>query len=240
MLPARRMASSASMVPLVSTSRISLSRSVRCSTRAASTVVGHATDRAERRVQAQATDGCSLFVTFLRLRGRTIAAAALDGQHHFQLTGAGQVGDDQLGVHDLDVVIVSNIAGRDRTRAFLGQRQLGTIARVHAQGDVLQVQQDFDDILLHTFDAGVLVQHTLDLGLYDRCARHAGQQDTAQSVTQRVAEAALEGLDDDARASRGLGLHPDAARLQEFADGFLHFGSPLLLTWSRARPRGSR
>jgi len=37
MLPARRIASSASMVPLVSMSMTSLSRSVRCSTRAAST-----------------------------------------------------------------------------------------------------------------------------------------------------------------------------------------------------------
>jgi hypothetical protein len=40
-----------------------------------------------------------------------------------------------------------------------------------------------------------------------------------------MAEPALEGLDDDAGTIARLGLHPDAAWLQEFCNGWLHGSS---------------
>jgi hypothetical protein len=35
-------------------------------------------------------------------------------------------------------------------------------------GDVLEVQQDFDHVLLQAFDRGVLVQHAVDFDLGNR------------------------------------------------------------------------
>ena len=87
---------------------------------------------------------------------------------------------------------------------------------MHADRDRLEVQQDVDDVFLHALDAGVLVQHAVDLDLGDRRARHRRQQHAPQRVAERVAEAALERLDDHARLARRDRLHLDDARLQEF------------------------
>jgi broad specificity phosphatase PhoE len=46
------------------------------------------------------------------------------------------------------------------------------VARIQADRNLLQVQQDVDDVFLHALDARVLVQHALDLGLGDRTAGH--------------------------------------------------------------------
>jgi hypothetical protein len=99
---------------------------------------------------------------------------------------------------------------------FLVQAQLGGVARVHADGHRLEVQQHVDHVFLHALDAGVLVQHAVDLDFGDRGTGHGGQQHAPQGIAQRVAESALEGLDHHARLTRGHRLHLDDAGLQEF------------------------
>ncbi len=89
---------------------------------------------------------------------------------------------------------------------------------MHAQRDQLQVQQHVDDVFLHAFYAGVLVQHTVDLHLGDRRTGHRREQHAPQRVAERVAEAALERFDDDSRLARRNRLHLDHARLEELAD----------------------
>ena len=102
-----------------------------------------------------------------------------------------------------------------RARALLLQAQLRAIARVHADRDRLEVQQDVDDVFLDALDAGVLVQHAFDLSLGDGAAGHGREQHPAQRVAERMAEATLERLDGDARLARGNGLHLHHAGLQE-------------------------
>lgn len=60
-----------------------------------------------------------------------------------------------------------------------------------------QVQQDFNDVFLYTFDRGVLMEYAIDLGLDYCTARHGGQQDAAQRVAQGMVEATLERLERD-------------------------------------------
>jgi hypothetical protein len=115
----------------------------------------------------------------------------------------------------------------DRAGALLRETQLGAVTRVHLECHLLEVQQDVDDVFLHAFDGGVLVQHALDLHFGDRGARHRRQQHATQRVAERVAEATLERLDDDARLARGRGLHLDDSGLQKFADCTLHSIPPL-------------
>ena len=55
---------------------------------------------------------------------------------------------------------------------------------------------------------------TVDLDFDDRAARDGRQQHATQRVAERVAEAALEGLDDDARPVRTDALDLDATRTQ--------------------------
>ena len=139
-----------------------------------------------------------------------------------QLPGLGQVGDHQVRVHDLDVVIGLDVAGGHRARALLVQAQLRAVARVHAQRHGLQVEEDVDHVLLHALDAGVLVQHAVDLDLGDGGSRHGRQQHAAQRVAERVAEATLERLDHHARLARSNRLHLHHAGSQELAYGTLH------------------
>ncbi len=107
---------------------------------------------------------------------------------------------------------------------------------MHAQRDLLEVQQHLDHVLLDAIDAGVLVQHAFDFNFCDGSARHGRQQHTTKRVAQRVTKAAFEGLDHHARLTRRNGLHLDDTRLEEF--GYcLHVTT---LTSNTTRRPGSR
>ena len=170
-------------------------------------------------VIANLTKAGELTMTLKVERGRGYRPAALDLQRHHELAGLGQVRDHELRVEDLDVVVTLDVAGTDRARALLRQAQLGRLARVEAQRNLLEVQQDLDDVLLDALDAGVFVQHALDLGLGDRAAGHRRQQHAPQRVAERVAETALERLDDHAGVAGGRRRHLDDARAEELANG---------------------
>ena len=157
-----------------------------------------------------------LLFGFLWLRRRAIAAAALHRQHHLQFARARQVGNHQFRVHDFNIVITGDVAGCHRTGPFLGQRQLPMVARVHADGDIFEIQQNLNHVFLHTLDAGVLVQHTLDLGFDNGRTRHAGKQHSTQRIAQRVTKATLEGFNNNPRPRRALRLDVDTAGLQKF------------------------
>ncbi len=182
--------------------------------------------RAERRIELQTADRACLLLERRALRRGPIAAAALDLEHHVQLAGAGQVRDNEVRVHDLDVVIELDIARSNRPRALLRNPQFGGVARVHAHGHLLQVEQDVDHVLLHALDAGVLVEYALDLRLRDRRARHGRQQNAAQRVAQRMAETTLERFDGDLRLKVIDRRHLDDARLQKLIYRFLHGNNP--------------
>ncbi len=130
------------------------------------------------------------------------------------------------GIHDFDVVVRLDVARRHRAGALLVKTQFRAVTRMHAQRDLLEVEQDVDDIFLHTLDARVLMQHAVDLDFRDRTAGHGGKQYATQRVAERVAEAPLERLDHDARLPRCERLYLHDARLQKFSHGTLHGSSP--------------
>src|SRR5580698_10777963 len=98
---------------------------------------------------------------------------------------------------------------------------------MHTKRDRLQVQQDVDHVLLYTLDAGVFMEHAVDLDLGDGATGHRRKQHTTKRVAERVAEAPLERFNDDARLARGNGLHLHDAGLQELGNGSLHCGYTL-------------
>ena len=195
-------------------SRTSLSRSVRCSTRARLDGVAHAPHRRERGVEQDAADRAAALGLDARGR-RLVAAALLDLDLHLELAAGGQVRDDVLGIDDLDVVVRLDVGGRDRALAGLGELQHHVVAVVQLEHDALQVQQDVDDVFLHAVERRVLVQHAGDLDLGRRVAGHRRQQHAAQRVAQRVAVAALERLHHHLGVERRHALHVDDARLQQ-------------------------
>src|SRR5688500_2572222 len=189
--------------------------------------VGDAAHRRERGVELQAADRAALLLELETLDGGPVAAAALDLERHRQLGRLVQVRDHEVRVHDRDVVVDLDVARGDRARALLAEPELDRVARVHLDRDRLEVQQDVDDVLLDTLDAGVLVQHAVDLDLGHGAAGHRGEQHAPQRVAERVAEAALERLDHDARLARSRFRHLDGPGLEEFRGGTLHCRHPL-------------
>ena len=88
---------------------------------------------------------------------------------------------------------------------------------MHADGHLLQIEDDVGDVLDHPGDGGELVQHTLDLHRRHCGPLDRGEQDPAHGVTDGGGEAALERLRDEAAVARRqrLGVHLDPLRALE-------------------------
>ena len=127
-----------------------------------------------------------------------------------------------VGVEDLDVVVGLDVGGGDDARTLLLQLQGVGVAAVHADGDVLQVQQDFEHVLLQAFDRGVLVQHAVDLDFGDREARDRGQQHATQRIAEGMTVTALQRFDHDLGAVVGKALDLRAAGTQHLVGGNRH------------------
>ena len=100
--------------------------------------------------------------------------------------------------------------------------QLSGIARVHANRDLLEIEQHVDDVFLHALDARVLVQHALNLGFGDRRTGHRGEQHATQGIAERGFGHTLERLDDHAGLTRRERADLHDAGLEEFGYGSLH------------------
>ena len=57
-----------------------------------------------------------------------------------------------IGIDDFDVVVGLDIGGRHRPLARLGELERDVVAIVQLEHDALEVQQDVDDVLLHTIE----------------------------------------------------------------------------------------
>src|SRR5262249_20850589 len=104
----------------------------------------------------------------------------------------GQGGDDVFRIDDLHRLVGDDVLGADHAALVAvdanGARLLAGV--LHHQA--LDVEDDVGDVLDPAGDGGDFVLHALDLDLGNGAALKAGQQDTAQAVADRHAEAALE------------------------------------------------
>ena len=110
-----------------------------------------------------------------------------------------------LGVEDFDVRRGLDLAGGDGAGAGRLQRHALGAFGVHAQGELLDVEDDVDDVLADAFERRELVDHAVDLDRGDGGALQRGEQDPAQRVAEGDAEAALEGLGDDTGLAGAVG-----------------------------------
>src|SRR5690606_38072316 len=204
--------------------------------------IGHTTNRAKGRIQLEAANAAAFVFISLTGISRLVATATAHDQTHVQRTIVSQVGNHVIAVDDLDVVLQLDVRRSDGTRALLGKGQSDFVTAVQLDGQALQVEQDFDNVLLNTFDRAVFVKHADDLCLDNGTARHGGQQDATQCVAQGVAETTLERLERDLGAGLTDRLHINVTGGQELIYRNLHGVCTYLLalTWSRARQSGSR
>src|SRR5690606_18971912 len=107
-----------------------------------------APNRAEGGIEHEPADGGALLFRTTAGGGGLIAETALDLQAHVQRRILRQMADHVLGIDDLDVVVSLDVAGSHYARTLPDQGQRGLLDVVHADRDILEVQQDFDDIFL--------------------------------------------------------------------------------------------
>ena len=105
-------------------------------------------------------------------------------------------------------------------RQFRGYYQKAA-GRPGATGETLLqlLEGRLDNVFLHAVERRILVQHAGDLDLGGSVAGHRRQQHAPQRIAERVAEAALERLDDHAGVAGGRRRHLDDARAEELANG---------------------
>ena len=159
--------------------------------------------------------------------GRHVAAPLLDRHLEMELAVHRQRGDVHLGVGDARVAFADHVGAGDRALARLVDLALELVLALVLDAQALQVEDHVGDVLVHAFQRVELVVRALDLHRRDRGALDRREQHAPQAVADRVAEAALEGLDDEAavqgRQGFGIGLH--LARQLEIAPADSHGGS---------------
>ncbi len=175
-------------------------------------LVGHLQHGAVDRVDRHAAD---LVVGTLVLHRGDVAAAALDDELHLQLALVGQGGDLQLGVVHLDTGGRGDVGGGDVTGAGLAQVHHDRLVVLGGDDDALEVEDDLGHVLGDALDGRELVQDGVDLDAGDRGARDRAEERTAQGVAERVAEARLQGLDDEPRAELVDGLFREGGALSD-------------------------
>src|SRR5690554_6437090 len=104
--------------------------------------ISHTTNRAERSIKLQASDGTSFVLVQTTLIRRLIAAATCNTQSHVHFAVLTQVTDHGLRVSDFHVALQLEIVGSHYARAFIAKRDLSTITAVHLYGDAFEIQKN--------------------------------------------------------------------------------------------------
>jgi hypothetical protein len=129
-----------------------------------------------------------------------VAAAALDGQLDLEPALAVQRGDVQVrGVH-LDAGGRRDVGGGHGAGALLAQVHDDRLVGLGGDDQLLEVQDEVGDVLLHPGDRGELVQDPVDPDAGDSGAGDGAEQRAAERVAEGVAEARLERLENEPRA----------------------------------------
>ena len=150
--------------------------------------------------------------------------------------------DNQLRVHHFDVARHCDHASSDF--GWASRRKLKALwpFALHAQRDLLHVQDDVGHIFADTRQRREFVKDVFDLDRRDRRALKRGEQHATQRIAERQAKATLQWFSDECRLALGITarLLFEGGRLLEFLpvlgidchDVPLGVGPPLVSGWA--------
>ena len=133
-------------------------------------LIGHAAHRTERGIKLQATDRTRFLIRKSARHSRLIADATRNLKTHIERNILGQMADHMLRIDYLDRMIDRDVSRRHYALALLAQGQRGLVGSMHADRYILDVEQDFNDVLLQTLKRGVLMQDVVDFNFDNRAA----------------------------------------------------------------------
>ena len=166
-------------------------------------------DALDRRIQGVDGDQTDRGVFRTVQLGGDIALAVLDGQFHAHRGTLVQRADHVVRVQHLDVRRDVDLAGGYGTGARGAQGHALGAFSVHAQRQLLDVQHDVDDVFPHAFQRREFVNDAVDLDRGHGRALQRRQENAAQGIAERHAEAAFQGLGDQARLALRVGARLD-------------------------------
>ena len=187
-------ASSGVIEPLVSISSVRRSKSTLWPTRVSSTDEVDLANRREDRVERNQPDHV---LDVALLVGHHVAAALLDADLHRELRVFRRERREAVArIEDLDVGIRRDV-GRGHVARAADDREVehARLVAVELDRQALEVEHQRDRVFDHPGDRRELVQHAVDLHVGDGSARNRAEQNAAQRVAERDAEAALERFD---------------------------------------------
>ena len=158
----------------------------------------HADDRREDRVNRDAPD---LQAFLLVLLGGPVAAALLGRHLALEVHDLGERGQVQVLVDDVHVGVAHHVGAGDVALLLDVDAQDGRLVALHADAELLDVEDDVGDVLEHAVHRAELVEDVLELDRGDGGSFERGEQDAAQAVADGGAEAALERLDEEPRVT---------------------------------------
>ena len=127
--------------------------------------------------------------------------------------------DHVIGIDDLDVVLLLDVARGDHTLTGLLEGERRVVAAVHLQHDAFEVQENVYDILLNSVYCRIFVEHARHFHFGGGVTRHRREQRAAERIAQGVAVSALERLHREPGVEGRDVLHIDDAGFQEGAAG---------------------
>lgn len=178
-------------------------------------------NRGEQRVHGNNPDGLTLF--FVLIAG-AIAATGLDLHFGLETTLTGERANDLVRIDDRDVTVGLKIGGGDFARLAGLKGERDWLALLGDKENLLEVEDDIGDVLGNALNALELVLHPLNLDRGDSTAFDGAEEDTAEGIADRVAEAGLERLGDELGVGR-RGAFFDLGELGrefEFSEAFGH------------------
>ena len=102
-----------------------------------------------------------------------------------------------VGIDDLDLVGRLDVGCGDRTLLVDGEEEVPRFVVVGLKLDLLEVEDDFNDILHDAGKAGELMRGSLDADRGDGCPLKRGEERAAEGVSYGVAVSGLKGLGDE-------------------------------------------
>ncbi len=123
-------------------------------------LVSHLLDRRIERIDGDQADRR---IFGAQTVGRHIALAVLDGEFHAHGGALVQRADHVVGVEDFDIGRDINLTGGYRTGTRSTQNHALGAFGVHAQRQLLDVQDNVDDVFADAFDGREFMHHAVDL-----------------------------------------------------------------------------
>src|SRR5690606_17374152 len=132
----------------------------------------HCRNRGIRGIQKQTADSAGFIIAGGTAVRWSITTPLANRHVHIQLTAIIEMSNNMFRINDFDIMTSHDIAGCHNTGTLRIQMDDSLFLAIENNSNSLEVEQDFNNVFLHTFDSAVLMNDTIDFDFFDGTAWH--------------------------------------------------------------------